>query len=82
MLTAAQSALDAPQADPSTVQIGQTLSTPDGPQLVAFITKETHAGAFHLVTPSGAYYVDGVAASTYVSYIPQAAWKVHARPRR
>ena len=33
-------------------------------------------GAYHLVTPSGAYYVDGVAASTYVAYIPRAAWKV------
>ena len=52
------------------------MSTPDGPQAITAIAKETHAGAYHLVTPSGAYYVDGIAASTYVAYIPHAAWKI------
>ena len=52
--------------------------TPVGPSPIVAIAKETHAGAYHLVTPSGAYYVDGVAASTYVAYIPHAAWKVGA----
>lgn len=68
--------VDGVKADPATVVLGQTLTTANGPQKITAIAQEMHAGAFHLVTPSGAYYVDGVAASTYVSYIPHAAWKV------
>lgn len=68
--------VDGVETDPATVEIGQTLTTVDGPQAIASIAKETHVGAYHLIVPSGAYYVDGVAASTYVSYIPHAAWKV------
>ena len=70
--------VDGVEADPATVKLGQSLATPDGPSPIVAIAKETHAGAYHLVTPSGAYYVDGVAASTYVAYIPHAAWKVGA----
>jgi hypothetical protein len=68
--------VDGVEADPASVKLGQTLSTPTGPQAVTAITKETHLGAFHPITPSGAYYADGLAASTYVSYIPHSAWKV------
>ena len=68
--------VDGVEADPATVTLGQMLSTTDGPQAITAIAKETHVGAYHLITPSGAYYVDGVAASTYVAYIPHAAWKV------
>ena len=64
------------EADPATVKLGQFLTTPHGPQAIRAIAKEKKIGAYHLITPSGAYYVDGVAASTYVSYIPHAAWKV------
>ena len=67
---------DGVEADPATVTLGQMLSTTDGLQAITVITKETHVGAYHLITPSGAYYVDGVAASTYVAYIPHTAWKV------
>ena len=67
---------DGVEVDPATVRVGQTLATIDGPRKVRAIAKEVYAGAYHIVTPSGAYYVDGVAASTYVSYIPHAAWKI------
>ena len=40
-------------------------------------TSQTSVGSAMMSMPtSGAYYVDGVAASTYVAYIPHAAWKV------
>jgi len=68
--------VDGVETDPATVKIGQRLTTVDGPQPITAIAKETHVGAYHLITPSGAYFVDGVAASTYVAYIPHAAWKV------
>lgn len=68
--------VDGVAADPTTVKVGSMLSTPDGQQRVVTVGKEMHAGAYHLVTPSGAYYVDGVAASTYVAYVPHAVWRV------
>jgi len=68
--------VDGVEADPATVQLGQMLRTPNGWQRVTAISKEVYAGAYHLVTPSGLYYVDDVAASTYVAYIPHAAWKI------
>ena len=63
-------------SDPATVRVGDALDTPRGPERVVRVDQEVRRGAIHLVTPSGAYYVDGVAASTYVAYIPHAAWKV------
>jgi len=68
--------VDGIETDPDAVVLGQMLSTPTGPQAITSIGKETHVGAFHPVTASGAYYVDGIAASTYVSYIPHVAWKI------
>ncbi len=68
--------VDGVEADPATVKLGQMLSTVAGPQLITAITRETHVGAYHPITPSGAYYVDGIAASTYAAYIPHNAWKV------
>merc|ERR550514_408000 len=68
--------VDGVETDPATVRLGQMLRTPDGWQQVTAISTEVYAGAYHLVTPSGAYYVDDVAASTYVAYIPHAAWKI------
>jgi len=67
---------DGAEVDPSSVKIGQVLTTPEGPATITAIKQETHLGAYHLVTASGAYYVDSVLASTYVSYIPHWAWKV------
>jgi len=68
--------VDGAVADPAVVKHGQTLSTRNGPQAITAITTETHVGAYHPMTPSGAYYVDGIAASTYPAYIPHNAWKV------
>ena len=68
--------VDGVEADPATVTVGQMLTTPEGAQPVIAVRKERHLGAYHLITPSGAYYVDGVAASTYPAYIPHAAWKL------
>lgn len=68
--------IDGVEVDPATARIGQTVSTPSGPQRIISIAKEMHDGAYHPVTASGAYYVDGVAASTYAAYIPRSAWKI------
>ena len=68
--------VDGVEADPATVKVGQMLNTAHGPERIRAVVKEPLPGAYHLVTPSGAYYVDGVAASTYAAYIPLAAWKI------
>jgi len=68
--------VDGVEADPATARVGQVLDTVHGPQPILAIRKESHLGAYHLITPSGAYFVDGIAASTYPAYIPHAAWKL------
>jgi len=68
--------VDGVEVDPATVKPGQTLTTKHGPQVIRSATKETHVGAYHLITPSGAYFVDGIAASTYVAYVPKPVWDI------
>lgn len=69
--------VDGVETDPAEVTIGQTLFTSSsGPQVIRAVGKETRLGAYHIVVPSGSYYVDGALASTFVSYIPHFAWKI------
>jgi len=68
--------VDGIEMDPALAAVGQTLDTTHGAQPILSITKEKFDGAYHLFTASGAYYVDGVAASTYPAYIPHGAWKL------
>ena len=64
---------------PPDVAVGDILSTQWGPQAVASIdTDAKEAGLYHVVTPSGRYYVDGVLATTYVDHVPYAVWRVFA----
>ena len=42
------------------------------------ITKAYEAGVYTIITPSGTYYVDGVASTTYVAYIPYTVWRIFA----
>ena len=70
--------VDGVEADPATVTVGQTVETPHGPQAIRSITTETIAGAYHLIVPSGAYYVDGVLASTYIAHVPHGVWRIFA----
>ena len=68
--------VDGELIDPIHVKVGQHVHTRAGREPIVAITKRQMDGAYHIITPSGLYYVDGVVASTYVSYIPHAAWKV------
>ena len=42
------------------------------------ITKAYEAGVYTIITPSGTYFVDGVASTTYVAYIPYTVWRIFA----
>jgi hypothetical protein len=68
-------------ADPATAKVGDTVqvSSTGAGDPIATITKvelgTRGVGAYHLFTPSGQYYVDGVAATTYAYHpIPFWAW--------
>jgi len=68
--------VDGVETDPATAKVGQRLMTPEGEETIVSVSKADRAGAYHLVTASGQYYVDGILASTYVAYIPRAMWSV------
>lgn len=42
------------------------------------VEKRLERGAYHALVPGGAYYVDGVLASTYIAHVPLGAWKTFA----
>ena len=67
------------EADPATVKPGDLLTTIEGTQdAVVRVETTTERGAYHILVASGAYYVDGVAASTYIAHVPLGVWKVFA----
>ena len=68
------------EADPATVKLGDLLTTASGRQEAVTRIERSVAerGAFHIMVASGAYYVDGVAASTYIAHVPLGVWKVFA----
>jgi hypothetical protein len=66
------------EASPATVKPGDLLSTPNGPQTVTNVETRTERGAYHILVASGSYYVDGIAASTYLAYVPHGLWKTFA----
>ena len=68
--------IDDIETDPTAAKVGQRLTTTEGEQTIVSISKAARAGAYHLVTASGQYYVDGVLASTYVAYVPRKMWSV------
>jgi len=69
--------LDGAEADPASAHVGQNLSTfPGGQQALTSISTALRLGAYHLMTPSGQYYVDGVLASTYLAYLPKTVWRI------
>jgi len=68
--------IDGVVTDPTHAKVGQYVNTPAGREVIVSITKRQMDGAYHIITPSGLYYVDGIVASTYVDYIPYAAWRI------
>ena len=67
------------EADPAAVRPGDLLTTIEGTQeAVVRVGKATERGTYHILIASGAYYVDGVAASTYIAHVPLRVWKVFA----
>ena len=71
-------------ADPWDVRAGQyvavaseTAEEEEEEWLAVTAVRETiQRGAYHIVTPSGSYYANGIAASTYVSLVPHWTWRV------
>ena len=64
---------------PAKVAIGDVLSTEWGPQAVESIdANSVETGWYHIITPSGRYFVDGVLATTYVDHVPYAVWRIFA----
>jgi hypothetical protein len=63
---------------PEKVVVGDMLTTESGAEEVATITKAYEAGVYTIITPSGTYFVDGVASTTYVAYIPYTVWRIFA----
>ena len=51
--------IDGIESDPVTAKIGQTVSTPDGPKRITRIQYYRQRGAYHIIVPSGMYYVNG-----------------------
>jgi hypothetical protein len=66
-------------ADPASVRAGDVLRTAEGDEdVVANVALETRRGAYHPMVPSGAYFVDGLRASTYVADVPRWAFSLFA----
>jgi len=63
---------------PDEVKVGDELTTQAGPQAVASVEYKVELGAYHVITPSGFYFVDGVLATTYVDHVPYSVWRVFA----
>jgi len=63
---------------PADAQLGDFITTSEGTQdKIVAIHAQNLKGLYHLIVPSGAYYVDGVLASTYVyDTVPKAVWRV------
>jgi len=70
---------DGVEVDPASVVVGQRVTSPHGPSPILSIGTQVHVGAYHLVTPSGTYFVDDALASTYVAYLPKFAWQLGTR---
>lgn len=64
------------EADPAAVRVGDTLTTTSGPEPVLRVGRTTAGGAFHLLTPSGTYYADGVLCTTFIAEVPRSVWTV------
>ena len=64
-------------ADPAGVRPGDWLTAPDDTRAEVLSVRRTlREGAYHITTPSGAYYVDGHLASTYMAVVPHWAWRL------
>ena len=63
---------------PEKVAVGDEVMTETGPQKVQSITIADERGAYHVQTPSGFYYVDGIVATTYVDFVPYPVWRLFA----
>ena len=64
------------EADPATVNVSDVLSTTHGPEPVLTISESTEYGAYHLLTPSGTYFVDNVVSTSYMGDVPRPVWSL------
>jgi len=76
------------EVDSLDARVGDLLTTPFGDEAVESVRVVFLPGAYHIITPSGTYFVDGLLASDFVStdqcYLPRHAWpfiKAYARLR-
>lgn len=67
---------DGAEIDPATIKVGDVVTTVHGPQPVLNVTEGFDVGAYHLMTPSGLYYTDGVLCTTYIAEVPRPVWTV------
>ena len=64
------------ETDPVAVNVGDLLSTTHGPEPVLRIGRSTEHGAYHLLTPSGTYFVDDVLSTSYIAEVPRPVWSL------
>jgi len=64
------------EVDPSTVRVGDLLSTPDGASEVTRVETVLLDGKFHIFVDGGAYYIDGVLASDTLDLVPRPLWPI------
>lgn len=62
--------------DPDTVAVGDEVSTPWGSERVSEVARSELRGAYHLVTPSGSYFADGILVTDYVAELPTWVWQL------
>ena len=63
---------------PEKVAVGDEVMTEWGVQTVESVKMTKEQGAYHVQTPSGFYYVDGIVATTYVDFVPYPVWRLFA----
>ena len=66
------------EADPATVKLATSTTASGEQEAVVRVETAVEQGAFHILVASGAYYVDGVTASTYIAHVPLGVWKIFA----
>jgi len=62
------------ETDPSFIELGDLLHTPQGLEPVTRIETLEARGAYHILVKGGSYYVDGVLASDYYEAVSREVW--------
>ena len=62
------------ETDPSFIELGDLLHTPQGLEPVTRIETLEARGAYHILVKGGSYYVDGILASDYYEAVSREIW--------